>query len=542
MNDEERRLTYGGNMKKIMMLLFLAAEVCGYAFGAAVAVTVNVSKDNSAISPYIYGTNQDLPPDLKITARRLGGNRMTGYNWENNASNAGSDYQQSSDNYLADNMGMEGPADKTAGVIEAFHDKSIAMNAYSLVTVELAGYVAKDKSGPVSASDKAPSDRWAQVIFKKPGAFAAEPDKNDNYVYLDEEINYLVKKYGKSDTATGIKGYSLDNEPDIWSTTHPLLHPDKTGAEEYINKSIEASMVIKSLDPHAEIFGPASYGFNGYKTFQNAPYYTKQQWIYGWFLGYYLAMMKKAEVVKGKRLLDVLDVHYYPEATGAGKRVVFSQGSSEDNAEARVEAPRSLWDPEYSESSWICSSGNCPMMLIPKLKDLIKKYYPGTKLSFSEYEFGAGFHPSGGIAEADALGIFGKYGVYMANYWMVEWGAYSLAAFRLYRDYDGAGSQFGDTSVYASSGDNEKLSCYASIDGKDASKLHIILLNKDTGNTLTARVTLISKKPYKNILVFGFDRYAGPQLTPRGAPAVKGNVFTIEMPPLAGYHAVLTSM
>jgi len=43
MNDEERRLTYGGNMKKIMILLFLAAAVCGYAFGAALAVTVNVS-------------------------------------------------------------------------------------------------------------------------------------------------------------------------------------------------------------------------------------------------------------------------------------------------------------------------------------------------------------------------------------------------------------------------------------------------------------------------------------------------------------------
>ena len=524
--------------KKLLLLIFLTA-ICGTVFG--LDVVVDTSKERSAISPYIYGTNQDLAGDLKITARRLGGNRMTGYNWENNASNAGSDYQQASDNYMVDNTGMEGPADRTAGVIEAFHDKSITLKAYSLVTVQLAGYVAKDKSGPITAAEKAPSGRWAKVVFKKTAPFSDEPDKGDSFVYLDEEINYLVKKYGLSTGATGIRGYSLDNEPDIWSTTHPMLHPDKTGAAEYINQSIGASLAIKSIDPHAEIFGPASYGFNGYKTFQNAPDFIKQQWTYGWFLAYYLAMMKKAGDENGKRLLDVLDVHYYPEATGDGRRIVFSQGSADLNAEARVEAPRSLWDPDYSESSWICSSGNCPLMLIPKLKEMINKYYPGTKLAFTEYEFGAGYHPSGGIAEADVLGIFGKYGVYMADYWMVEWGAYSLAAFRLYRNYDGAGSQFGTTSVYASSSDNEKISCYASINGKDESKLDIILLNKDTGNTVTARVVIRSKKHYAPAGVFGFDRAGGPQITRRPDAVLKNNVMTIEMPPLAGYHAVLTT-
>jgi mannan endo-1,4-beta-mannosidase len=524
-------------MKKKLLLVIFAVVLCGSLFG--IDVTVDPSKDRAPISPYIYGTNQDLALDLKITARRLGGNRMTGYNWENNASNAGSDYQQASDNYLVDNTGMEGPADKTAGVIEAFHDKSITLNAYSLVTVQLAGYVAKDKNGPVNAHDKAPSDRWAKVVFKKPTAFTDEPDKSDNFVYLDEEINYLVKKYGPSTGATGIRGYSLDNEPDIWSTTHPLLHPDKTGGEEYINQSIGASTAIKSIDPHAEVFGPASYGFNGYKTFQNAPDYTKQQWTYGWYLAYYLAMMKKASDEKGMRLLDVLDVHYYPEATGAGRRIVFSQGAADATAEARVEAPRSLWDPDYSESSWICSSGNCPLMLIPKLKEMINKYYPGTKLAFTEYEFGAGYHPSGGIAEADVLGIFGKYGVYMADYWMVEWGAYSLAAFRLYRNYDGAGSQFGVTSVYALSADNEKISGYASVDGKDDGELHIILLNKDCGNTETARVVIKSKKEYTSAGVYGFDKAGGPQITKRGTTAVKKNILSVEMPPLAGYHIVL---
>jgi hypothetical protein len=35
-------------------------------------------------------------------------------------------------------------------------------------------------------------------------------------VYIDEELNFLVKKYGKASSAKGVKGYELDNEPDLW--------------------------------------------------------------------------------------------------------------------------------------------------------------------------------------------------------------------------------------------------------------------------------------------------------------------------------------
>ena len=52
-------------------------------------------------------------------------------------------------------------------------------------------------------------------------------------------------------------------------------------------------------------------------------------------------------------------------------------------------------------------------MLIPWLKAKIAAHYPGTKLSFSEYTFGGGHDISGGVAEADALGIFGREGLDM---------------------------------------------------------------------------------------------------------------------------------
>ena len=518
-----------------IILLFLTAAAL-----SAVDVKVDTSRDRSPISPYIYGVNQDIARDTNYTARRLGGNRMTGYNWENNASNAGNDWQMSSDNYMVDSMNVSGDPNAAGAVLTSFQDKSVTMNAYSIITLPLAGYVAKDKGGPVASNEKAPSARWAKVVFNKGKEISLDPDKNDDYVYLDEEVNFLVHKYGKANTPTGVKGYDLDNEPDIWASTHPRIHPNKVGADEYIKLSIDAATMVKKLDPYAEIYGPVSYGFNGFRTFQDAPDYVKQYFTYGWYLAYYLAKMNEASKEKGMRLLDALDVHWYPEATGNGKRIVFSQGPPDETAEARVQSPRSLWDPEYSESSWICSSGNCPIMLIPKMKEMIKKYNPGTKMAFTEYEYGAGSHPSGGIAEADVLGIFGKYGVYMANYWMVEFGSYTRAAFKLYRNYDNNNSTYGDTNVKADTSDVEKLTTYASIEGKNDGKVHIILINKDLTNTTTARVTVKSAQIYKAGKAYGFDRSSAGDMTLRQEfSAIKGNTFSVDLPPLSAYHVVL---
>src|ERR1041384_4550309 len=69
--------------------------------GTPVSFSVN-SGNRRAISPYIYGRNQvdwkNRPGHLKLG--RLGGNRWTAYNWETNASNAGSDFRNQNDDFL----------------------------------------------------------------------------------------------------------------------------------------------------------------------------------------------------------------------------------------------------------------------------------------------------------------------------------------------------------------------------------------------------------------------------------------------------------
>ncbi len=155
----------------------------------------------------------------------MGGNRLTSYNWETNASNAGRDWVHHSDDWVPAQWNTpEDQYNVPGAAVVAFHNQSLQQGAYSLATLPMAGYVAKDKNGTVSESQAAPSARWANVLTRKPGGgLSLTPNINDNEVYVDEELHFLLNKFGRSNTATGIKAYSLDNEPCLWFDTHSRL-------------------------------------------------------------------------------------------------------------------------------------------------------------------------------------------------------------------------------------------------------------------------------------------------------------------------------
>jgi mannan endo-1,4-beta-mannosidase len=282
---------------------------------------------------------------------------------------------------------------------------------------------------------------------------------------MDELVNFLVQKYGKASSPTGIKGYSLDNEPALWPTTHPLLHPAKPTIKEMMDKSIALSTAVKNVDSTAEIFGPVTYGFAENYHFQDATDWSQYS-QYNTYINAYLANMKPASDSANKRLLDVLDTHWYPEVQGttiAGGKVRITEDNADPGvAYARMQAPRSLWDPTYQEDSWIGQwFASTAFPLLPKLQSSIDRYYPGTKMAFTEFDYGGKNHISGGIAAADVLGIFGKYGVYFSSRWGDMTG-YISTAYKLYRNYDGVKSTFGDTEIDATNPDSDNISIYAS--------------------------------------------------------------------------------
>ncbi|MDD6346079.1 MAG: glycoside hydrolase family 44 protein [Oscillospiraceae bacterium] len=498
-------------------------------------VSVNLSGEKKEISPYIYGVNEyGTGSNLKnITVKntRQGGNRYTGYNWETNWSNAGEDWMHSSDTNIGDASDGAGyAARKLSETCEKYNIP------YKMATLQMAGYVAADKNGTVTEAEAAPSARWNKVEFRKNGELSLTPDLTDNTVYMDEYVNYLVKTLGDASTSTGIQAYSLDNEPVLWNDTHPRIHSEEVTNKELVSKSIELAKVVKEIDPKAEVFGPAFWGMlpciqisesdSDWQTVKNN---------YSWYLDYYLQQMADAEKESGKRLLDVIDVHYY------------AQDCSTD--EARLQAARSLYDPDYVENSWLQPYMGQYFPFIPNIQESIDKYYPGTKIGISEYnlaniadEKNTGKSVVSAIAETEALGCFADNGVYFATYWgTLPECPYVESAINLYTNYDGEGASFGDTLVTAKTEDISKATAYASVNGDDDSNVTMVLSNKDMSKSENAVISLEGTSTnYKSAVVYAVTQDSSDIRIIDVQNDLSGNNLTVELPPLSVAQIVLS--
>jgi hypothetical protein len=459
--------------------------------GGTLRFAVNPGKVIRTISPYVYGLNAQPDDDIGVPVRRSGGNRQTGYNWEIDASNAGSDYLHSSDRWACEVLGFK-DCDKPGAQYVDFARGNRASGRDSLVVIPLVDYVVADHDGPVRQSEAAPSPRWKRSLPKKPSSFVLTPDTSDDVVYQDEFVNFLVHTLGKASTG-GIKFYALDNEPALWPSTHPFIHPDRTRYDEVVSRSTATAEAITSVDPSAFVLGGTMFGWSEYMSLNEAPDAQQHNADFGTYVDYFLASMKAAEAQHHRRLVHALDVHWYPEALGS-KRITTKDVSSKTIA-ARLQAPRSLWDPTYKEKSWITAQWGKPIRLIPWLLERIDARYPGTKLAITEYDYGAGDHISGGLAQVDALGVFGREGVYLASYWGSGAGyeklpPYVKAAFMLYRNYDGKHGAYGDTAIEAKTSDSGKSTIFAANDSKHSGRLTIIVINKEQHTAFSGKIDL----------------------------------------------------
>jgi fibronectin type 3 domain-containing protein len=464
---------------------------------ANVTITINPAQ-TKAISPYIYGINfysgvTGAPPQL--TFDRAGGNRWTAYNWETNASNAGSDYLYENDDYLSSSAV---PAEAVRSFIAGDQSNGLA----SLMTVQLQGLVAGDENGPVNVTNPPDLTRFKQVVDQKStvssAPFTIHPSTTNADVFMDEFVWALDQKF----SGMGIFGanpthptfVSLDNEPELWNSTHlEVQGPNPVSSDDYIAKTITMTEALKNQFPDMVIFGPVHYGFQGIYNWQGELGATPNG--ANWFPDKYLTALSAASATYGKPLVDVYDFHWYAEEYDAdGNRSIDLTGTTLTDAQVQliVQSPRNLWDSTFTDSTnsnpWIYQElGNTPINLLGRLQAKINAEFPGMKISLTEYENGGWNHIAGTIAQADNLGIFGSQGVFAANFWPPN-GTYSyaLGGFRAFRDFDGAGANFGDTSLQATSSNVQNVMVYASSDSATPGRFVVVAINRSTSSQVTA--------------------------------------------------------
>lgn len=481
-----------------------------------VTITVNPSATHQ-ISPYIYGLNfysgvTGAPP--LITFDRAGGNRWTAYNWINNASNAGSDYYYENDNYLCQSPACNEtiPADAVSVFISGDQASSLA----SLVTLQMQGNVSVDTTA-VQVQPPFPNLQYFRPTVDQKSTKSAVPftltppsATTDNNVYLDEFAWALDQKFLNEDIfGTGAPHptfISLDNEPDLWNSTHAEIQgATNVSSDAFVTKTVSLATALKGLSKNGQtpaghfsnlqIFGPVNYGFNGIYGWQRDSTLSPTPDGANWFADKYLTGLRTASTTYGAPLVDVYDFHWYAEVYDSNKtRITDMTGTTLTDAQVQliVQSPRDLWDATWKDTGnsnpWIVSTlGGEAINILGRLQAKIAAENPGMKLSITEYNNGGANHIAGTIAQGDNLGIFGAEGLFAASLWPLSNSEpYIMAGFRAYRGFDGASASFGDTSLQTTSSNVANVVVYASTDSTTPGRVVFVAINRSTLSQVTA--------------------------------------------------------
>lgn len=305
-------------------------------------------------------------------------------------------------------------------------------------------------------------------------------------------LQHLITKFGTAANG-GVAYYLLDNEPSLWQETHRDVMPVGVHMDDFWARSRDAAIMAKGVDPTAMVCGPEEWGWLGYLY---SGFDFQYQGIHGWggnppdrashgnmdMSPWLLQQFKNYQTAHGVRLLDVFSLHYYPQ----------SNFGSNDTSQAadlwRNRSTRSLWDPNYTDESWIGQKIN----LVPRMKGWVNSNYPGTKIGVTEYNFGAEDDINGATTEADVLGIFGREGLDLATRWTTPSSAsVSFKAMQMYRNYDGLKSSFGDTSVPTTVANPDNLSAFSSV-GSPTASLRVMIVHKRLAGSATVDVNVVN--------------------------------------------------
>jgi O-glycosyl hydrolase len=132
---------------------------------------------------------------------------------------------------------------------------------------------------------------------------------------------------------------------------------------------------------------------------------------------------------------------------------------------------------------------------VPRLKSWVNAYYPGTSTGITEYNWGAENHINGATAQADIFGIFGREGLDMAARWTTPASSTpTYNAMKMYRNYDGNRSTFGDTSIAATTANPDTVAAFAAQRSADGA-LTVMVISKDLSAGTPATINLAGFQP-----------------------------------------------
>jgi hypothetical protein len=299
-----------------------------------VRVDIDLTKPVKPVSPLIYGKNNVLPSTflnskdiaeiLKAKeagvrfVRQGGGNNSTKYNWRLKLSSHPDWYNNV---YANDwNTAAKSMLDKLPGV-------------QGMWSFQLLGKAAANTTNNFNDWAYNQAKWWegcgqnlaggGQINTSGTNSGQALVDGNTDLYLMDwpadSTVGILDKWFGEKGLGYDKKRFrywSMDNEPEIWEGTHDDVMPKQCTAEEFMQLYFKVAKAARAKYPDIKLTGPVPanewqwYSYSG-----GTKIGTKSV---SW-LEFFIKRIADEEKASGIKLLDVLDIHFYPGTSDAAQ-------------------------------------------------------------------------------------------------------------------------------------------------------------------------------------------------------------------------------
>ena len=335
---------------------------------------------------------------------------------------------------------------------------------------------------PNECTGAGPGASWCAVDatsgVRADGSAFGPVDAADTSAAIGPE--WVLAMLARARSAAPVARVALDNEPMLWSAQHRDVRPAPTTYDALWSFTLEYASAIKAAAPDVLIHGPVLWGYCAYIASAADPYgctcgpdcaahgsVPLLQWYISQVVAHYNAT--------GVQLIDVIDVHFYPQADR-----VWSAAEDAATTALRLRSLRSWWDPTYVDESWI----GVPIALVPRLRGYIAAAGGAVlsrplQLAVSEYSWGTDGIISSAIAHVEILGMMTTLGISYGARWIAPVaGSVVESAFRLFVNFDGSGGRVSGRVLPVNSSDSSVVGAYAFYDDTGSGAFVVVLTNK----------------------------------------------------------------
>lgn len=526
----------------------MRAALVGIVFALPVAaqtvhVTVDANQDRIAVSPYLYGRNGGLSHDAQQPLRESdwqflrdsgvrmlrehGGNNGTKYNWQKKLTSHPDWYN----NVYANDW------DYAQSALQQHLPGVQSMWCFQLI-----GKVADNTQHNFNDWGYNQSQWWSGVGQNLAGGGTANPAGGSKALKEGDPAQYLTDSSAATSTAildhwikssdlaldrSQFRYWNMDNEPEIWNGTHDDVMPTLPSVDAFLQRYFDYAKQARAKYPEIKLVGPVPA--NEWQWFNwGGNLVSADGKKYPW-LEYFIKRVGEEQVRTGVRLLDVLDIHYYPGPSDAATvvqlhRTFFDQTYANPDANA-VHSVNGTYDAAITQEYIF---GRCQQWL-----DKYLGANHGVTLGLTETGIAITDAPVASVWYASTLGEFMKHGVEIFTPWSWQPGMWEVL--HLYARYNYT------TAVRGTSDDETTVSAYPTIDPVTGNAT-VILVNRSLTQTKPTSVSLaglaIPDRAYPTLQLSNLPASEtfvshGNNALKSDAVAVVNGQFTLSLPPLS---------